>query len=76
MSKKEVKFPPQALLKAQQLFQQKAIADMQFQIYVQGVFDSLGLDGNWNLDTNTWIISQLSEKPKEPDIPKLEESRK
>ena len=54
---KTIKFPVKALPKAQQLLNQKAVAEMQFQTYVQGVFDALGLDGDWNLDIATWIIS-------------------
>jgi len=59
---KSIKFPEKALVKAQQLLQQKAIAEMQFESYVHGVFDALNLDGEWNLDVNTWVIC---EKPKE-----------
>lgn len=63
MTDEQVKFPEKALPKAQQLLQQKAMADMQFQAYVQGVFDALGLEGDWNLDVNTWTISPIEKPP-------------
>ena len=59
---KPIKFPGKAKVKAQQLLQQKQIAEMQFGTYVQGVFDSLGIDGDWNLDVNTWMIAPI-QKP-------------
>ena len=57
--KKPIKFPEKALPTARELLNAKNIAEMQFKTYVQGVFDSLGLNGDWNLDTTSWVINPL-----------------
>ena len=57
-----LELPPKVLSRLQALLAQKNIADAQFNAYMQGVFDSMGLDGDWNLDTNTWKVTRMGEK--------------
>ena len=63
----EIKVPDKVLPKLQQLLSQKNLAEMQFNIYVQGCFDALGLDGNWDLNTNTWTFVRLTKPESQPE---------
>lgn len=47
--------------KAQSLMNQAQAAQVIFQTYIQGVMDAQGLDGNYNLDTNTWTLVPFDE---------------
>jgi len=62
-----VEIPTKVLPMLQQLLSQKNIADMQFKTYAQGCFDSMGLDGDWNLDTNTWTFVHITKPKPQPE---------
>ena len=55
---------------AQKLLAEAFNADARFRMYVQGCMDGLGLEGDWNLDTNAWTFTEM---PK-TEMPKSEES--
>mgnify|MGYP001578875846 CR=1 FL=1 len=62
----EKKMPKDAVSKAQQLLVNKTIADIALQKYLEGVKDGMGLEGDWNLDSNQWVFTPMKEIPNEP----------
>ena len=62
---KSVVMPDEARAKAQILATTKTMADIQLQSFLEGCMAGLGLEGDWNLDTNTWTFTQMPEKPQE-----------
>mgnify|MGYP001598736762 CR=1 FL=1 len=63
--KKEVQLPQSAKEKAIALFNQTRVAQLQFQSFLDGCKEGLGLEGNWNLDTNTWTFILVEKKSTE-----------
>ena len=59
------KLSDKARERAQQLLLQAAEADRMFKIYIQACSDSLDLEGDWNLDTNTWSFDKMPEEKKQ-----------
>ena len=57
-----IKLPDKAKEKAQLFLTQAIEADKMFKTYIQACSDCLGLEGDWNLDTNTWTFSKMKEK--------------
>jgi len=47
--------------KAKSLMSQAQMAQVIFQTYIQGVMDAQHIDGNYNLDTNTWTLVPFDE---------------
>ncbi|MCK4414913.1 MAG: hypothetical protein KAY32_15370 [Candidatus Eisenbacteria sp.] len=47
------------------LLTQKATIESNLAIYIQGYLDAHGLDGDWNLDTEKWILTEMHKAPKE-----------
>ncbi|KKN52947.1 hypothetical protein LCGC14_0607480 [marine sediment metagenome] len=53
-----IKVPDKASVKMQQLLSAKLATEAQFSTYTQGCFDALGLEGDWDLDTDTWTFNR------------------
>jgi hypothetical protein len=62
---KEVKIPNKVQGQIQSLLVKRVAAESNFQMYVQGYVDSLELDGDWNLDTNKWVLVKMPKEAKE-----------
>jgi len=62
---KSVKMPNSAKTKAQAWAMAKTLADTRLQSFLEGCMEGLGLEGDWDLDTNTWTFTQIPNKPKE-----------
>ena len=67
MSKKlkEVPMPVSMAAKAQNMINSKSLMEAQIQGFFEGCMEGLGLEGDWNLDTKTWVFKQVP-KPKVP----------
>lgn len=59
---KEVAIPKPAKEKLQNIYQNMIKIQGDFQIYASAVKDTLGLDGECNLDTNRWIFTPKEKK--------------
>lgn len=55
--RKSVALPEKAREGLKLLIAQKQLAEVQFQSYVKGCFDSLNLDGDWDLDIATMTFN-------------------
>jgi len=51
-NKKVVKIPERAKATLTILLQQKMLADLKFEAYIKGCFESMDLDGDWDLNTS------------------------
>jgi len=61
---KEVKIPDKVKGNIQGLLTQKASIESSMRMYMQGYMDSLDLEGDWNLDTNKWVLVKMPKKEK------------
>uniref|UniRef100_A0A6M3XKM5 Uncharacterized protein n=1 Tax=viral metagenome TaxID=1070528 RepID=A0A6M3XKM5_9ZZZZ len=52
---------------AQSKWMAAQLAQKEFQTFMAGMMAGLGLDGDWNLNTDTWTFEPI-EKPKEKAI--------
>lgn len=68
---KDIKIPDKVKEQVQGLLIQKATIESSLRMYVQGYIDSLGLRGDWNLDTAKWTLSLMPKATKK----KVEESK-
>lgn len=59
MGKKNVALPDNAKDKARDLFLVSIQAQERLQMYIQGCKDTLGLGGDWNLSTQTWMFEPM-----------------
>jgi hypothetical protein len=60
----EIKVPERAVETIRKLFYERATVEAKITNYLQGLIDSLGLEGdNWSLDTNEMVFRQLEESP-------------
>lgn len=55
--KTRVEIPEKAKIKMQILFSQKQAADLQFSSFVDGCFQALQLEGDWDLNTQEWVFT-------------------
>ena len=65
-NKTRVEVPEKARAKMLVLWSQKQIADLRLESFVQGCFETLQLEGDWDLDTQTWVFN-LRPTPKETE---------
>ena len=56
---KEKVMPESMKAKALNLFNQKQIAELRLQTFLEGCMEGLGLQGNWNLDLATWTFKEM-----------------
>jgi len=61
---KNVKMSESMKAKAQSLMAESAMASTRLQMYIGGCKDGLGLEGDWNIDTQTWEFSPVPKKEK------------
>ncbi|KKK99702.1 hypothetical protein LCGC14_2630090 [marine sediment metagenome] len=59
---KEIKIPDKVRGQIQNLLTQKATLESNIIMYAQGYTDSLGLEGDWNIDTNKWVLTKMPKK--------------
>lgn len=64
---KEIKVPDKVKIAIQNLSMQKAAAESNLRMYLQGYMDSQELEGNWNLDTTKWVITKMPDAPVKED---------
>ena len=67
----EVKLPKAAIAKAQGLLQQSKMAAMALNTFLEGCKAGLGLEGDYNLNTVSWVFVEMEKKP-ETKKPKVE----
>ena len=56
---KEIKIPDKVKEQMQGLLIQKAFIESNIRMYMQGFMDSQVLKGDWNLDTNKWVLVKM-----------------
>ena len=61
---KEIKIPDKIKGNIQSLLTQKASIESSLRMYMQGYVDSLELEGDWNLDTDKWVLTEMPEAEK------------
>ena len=60
----EIKLPERAIETVRKLFYERANVEAKITNYLQGLIDSIGIEGdNWSLDTNDMVFRQLEESP-------------
>jgi len=52
----------------QQLLTQRASIETNIRMYMQGYMDAKGLKGEWNLDTNNWVLKQAPAKEDKENV--------
>ena len=62
---KKIRVPDKVREGVQILLAQKTLSESNLGIYIQGYIDSLGLEGDWNLDTTKWTVTKIPKVPKE-----------
>ena len=67
----EIQLPEKIKVALGNLLAQRQNLENQIGLYCQGIIDGMGLEGNWNLDTDKWVLTKVSEAetPKEPRNP-------
>ena len=61
---KEIKIPNKVKGQIQNLLTQKATIESSVRLYAQGYMDTLDLDGDWNIDTNKWVLVKMPKRGK------------
>lgn len=64
--RKPVELPKKAREGLKIILSQKQLVEIQFQSYVKGCFDSLNLDGDWDLDAEKMAFNPRPPKPEAP----------
>lgn len=54
----EIKIPDNVKEQIKGLLMQKATIESSLKMYIQGYMDTKGLKGDWNLDTNKWVMTE------------------
>jgi len=62
--KRKQPLPPSAKETARVLLSASTQAKTKFQTYIQGCHDALDLEGDWNLNTQTWEFEPVEQTPK------------
>ena len=63
--KKAIALPTGAKETAQNLLSAARQSQSQFRVYIEGCKDTLGLEGDWNLNTQTWEFEPVKPEKKE-----------
>jgi len=63
MSEANKQLPETVKKQAQVLLQTARQAQDTFAMYMHGCKDSMGLEGKWNLNINTWEFEPIVDKP-------------
>ena len=64
---KTVKLSNKAIEACNALLLERTMAENKLQAYLQGVMDTLKLEGSWNLNTDKWEFSKTEAKKETDD---------
>ena len=55
----EIQVPEKIKVALSNLLAQRQNLESQISLYGQGIMDGMGLEGNWNLDTQKWVLTKI-----------------